>query len=144
MAFGKKKDEEKMQQGSSVIETGIIVEGDRISGSTSIVVRGIVKSLFELDADVTVDFEGIIEGDISCINCTVRGKVVGNVNSTGHLLITNDGSIIGDITCSSLEVNSGGHFIGSCNKMKDPVVVRRESVDSYNYDSFGSAKLADE
>lgn len=145
MAFGKKRDEINAPTGSSVIETGIEIHGERIVGSTDITVRGIVKSLFEIDADITIDHEGHVEGDISCINCIVKGKVVGNVSTTGHLLITDDGSIIGDISCSSLEINAGGNFIGSCNKAKEPVIIRREVASGeYGYDNYNNIKLIDE
>lgn len=149
MAFGKKKDDIAVQQGTSVIEAGIEVHGERIIGSTSITVRGIVRSIFEIDADVTVDHAGYVEGDISSINCVIKGKVVGNVSTTGHLVITDEGTIIGDISCSTLEINQGGNFVGSCNKAKTPVVVRREqTIEEYEeeYENYpaNNMKLIDE
>ncbi|MCL1936495.1 MAG: polymer-forming cytoskeletal protein [Defluviitaleaceae bacterium] len=130
MAFGKKKDAEVVLAGASVIEPGIEIYGEKIVGSTSIIIRGIVKSVFEIDAEIVVDHEGYIEGDIYCRNCTVKGKVVGNVSASGHLHITDEGSIIGDVSCGSLEVSSGGNFVGSCNQAKAPTVVRRELLSN--------------
>lgn len=127
MSFGKKKDESfttTPPSDISIIETGIEIIGEKIIGSSDIVVRGLVKCQIEADADVTVCHEGTVNGDISCINCTIQGHVVGNVSVTGHLTIADEGSVVGDISCSSLSVMSGANFVGSCNKPKEPVVVR--------------------
>ena len=147
MNFGKKKDETPTKSGMSVIESGIEVIGEKIIGSTDIVIRGLVSSRFEVEADVTIDHEGSIEGDISCINCTVKGKVVGNISATGNLIITDEGSIVGDISCSTLEVRAGANFTGSCNKVHEPLVIRREAIPmgDYNYDnSESSIKLVND
>ncbi|MCL1996098.1 MAG: polymer-forming cytoskeletal protein [Defluviitaleaceae bacterium] len=130
MAFGKKKEEVAVQhRGGSVIEAGIEIYGERIIGNTSITVKGIVYSIFEIGADVIVDHEGYIEGNIACRNCVVKGKVVGNVSAAGHLTITDEGTIIGDIDCASLEVNRGGNFTGTCNKGRNIEVMHREKEE---------------
>lgn len=126
MPFGKKAIAEEEFPTSSIIESGILIEGAKLSGSSNILIRGIVKSKIELDADLTVDYEGLIEGEVNCNNIIIRGKIVGDVTATGSLIIANEGSITGDISCSTLEVHAGGRFIGSCNQVAEPVIKRKE------------------
>lgn len=115
MAFGKKR-EDIIAEGVSVIERGIEIYGDKIVGNTNMVIRGIVISRIELDADLVIEDEGHIRGDIKSRNCVVKGNVTGNVYVSGHLHITDEGSIVGDITCTTLEVSTGGNLVGACNK----------------------------
>ncbi|MCL1925424.1 MAG: polymer-forming cytoskeletal protein [Defluviitaleaceae bacterium] len=126
MAFGKKAIQEEEFETSSIIESGILIEGQKFSGSSNVLVRGIIKSKVELDADLTVDFEGLIEGEVNCNNIIIRGKILGNVTANGSLLIANEGAITGDISCTTLEVQAGGKFIGSCNQVAEPVIKRKE------------------
>lgn len=147
MAFGKKKEDDFVTiEGASIIESGMLIEGELISGSTSMVIRGIIKSDLEVDANITVDHEGIVEGNITCINCTIKGKVIGNISATGHLCLTDDGSVLGDITCTTLEVSKGASFTGTCNKPKNPLVVKTapEQLTDENYEPFNNIKLVDE
>jgi len=133
MALRKKKEEEIQLEGSSVIEGGIEIYGDKIVGSTNLMVRGIVNSRIELDADLVLDQEGHINGDIQARNCTIKGKVTGDIRVSGHLQIADYGVVNGNINCSTLEINSGGILIGACNQQIQPNVVRnRELVDSYH------------
>ena len=165
MAFGKRKEDGfVVVEGASVIESGMLIEGELISGSTSMVIRGIIKSDLEVEADVTVDHEGILEGDITCINCTIKGKVMGNISATGHLCLTDEGSVLGDITCSTLEVTKGASFTGTCNKPRNPITIKSETHQieanldledkeikktsknkkEENYEPFDNIKLVDE
>ena len=125
MAFGKKKKEEEIIiNGSSIIERGIEVYGEKIIGSTNIIIRGIVNSQIELDADIILEHEGIINGDLHARNCKIKGRIVGNIFVSGHLHITEEGHVTGDISCTTLEVDSGGVFVGTCNKQSNPIVTR--------------------
>ncbi|MCL2610370.1 MAG: polymer-forming cytoskeletal protein, partial [Defluviitaleaceae bacterium] len=94
--------------------------------STNLLVRGIIKSKIELDADLTVEYDGLIEGEVNCRNIIVRGNVIGNVTANGSLLIANDGSIMGNISCTTLEVHAGGKLVGSCNQVAEPIIRRQE------------------
>ena len=126
MPFGKKAINEDEFPLSSIIESGILIEGAKVSGSSNVLVKGIIKSEVELDADLTVDYEGLIEGEVNCNNILIRGKIVGDVTATGSLVIANEGSITGDISCATLEIHAGGRFIGSCNQVAEPVIKRKE------------------
>ena len=158
MAFGKRKEDGYVVvEGASIIESGMLIQGELISGSTSMVIRGIIKSDIDVEASVTVDHEGIIEGDISCVNCTIKGKVLGNISATGHLCLTDEGSVLGDITCQTLEVTKGASFTGTCNKPKHPLTLKSEphqietsiNLDKpadapTDYEPFDNIKLVDE
>ena len=123
MAFNKKR-EEIVSEGSSIIERGIEIYGEKIVGSTNMFIRGIVVCPIEMDADLVLEEEGHIKGDINARNCVIKGEVNGNVYVSGHLHITSGGSIIGDITCGTLEISSGGKLIGACNKQVVPTAAR--------------------
>ena len=120
MNFGKKR-EDIVVEGSAIIEGGIEIYGDKIVGSTNLVIRGIVNSRIEIDADLVLEDEGQVNGHIHVRNCVIKGRVNGNVFASGHLHITDDGSILGDISCTTLEVSSGGTLVGSCNKQTEPI-----------------------
>ena len=126
MPFSKKASAEEEFETSSILESGILFEGASISGSTNLLIRGIVKSKIELDADLTIDYDGIVEGEVNCRNIIVRGNVHGNVTANGALLIANEGSIIGNISCTTLEVQAGGKLVGSCNQVVEPIIKRQE------------------
>ncbi len=102
----------------TIIEHGMVLDASLLSGSCGIIIRGIVRSNIDIDADVCVDSSGTVEGDIVCSNCTVKGRVEGNISATGKLVITEDGTVFGDILCVTLEISQGGNFKGTCNKSK--------------------------
>ena len=131
MNFGKKR-EEIIIEGSAIIEGGIEIYGERIVGSTNLIIRGIVNSQIEVDADLVLEDEGQVNGDIYVHNCVIKGRVNGNIIASGHLHITDDGSVLGDISCTTLEINNGGHLVGSCNKQSQPVkyVDNFEAIDT--------------
>ncbi len=118
MGLFKSNNEEILFSNDTVIEHGMVVDAVSLSGSCGLVVRGIVKAAVDVDADVFVDASGTIEGPVTCTNCKVMGRIKGDVSAAGFLFITNDGCVEGDIMCNALQIDNGGIFRGTCNKVQ--------------------------
>jgi cytoskeletal protein CcmA (bactofilin family) len=115
MPFKKKKKNDLLPDSVSVIQEEIVI-GDGITGNGDLFVRGTVNSSINIDASITIDSGGKVTKDIKCTNCTVIGSVEGNIHAYGHLCITEKGKVIGNVTCATLEVLTGGTFRGLCNQ----------------------------
>jgi len=92
---------------NTVIEGSIVAEGDvRIDGH----VKGSLRS----KAKVVIGTTGIIDGDITCSNADISGKVVGKVNVFQLLSLKSTAVVEGDIATSKLVVEADAKFNGNC------------------------------
>ena len=81
----------------------------RISGT----VKGNVESNDDSDAEVLVDANGLVEGDLIAPTITLRGEVNGNVHSSAKIVIDASALITGNVYYDILEMHGGATVNGS-------------------------------
>jgi cytoskeletal protein CcmA (bactofilin family) len=81
----------------------------RISGT----VKGNVESNDDSDAEVLVDANGLVEGDLIAPTITLRGEVNGNVHSSAKIIIDASALITGNVYYDILEMHGGATVNGS-------------------------------
>lgn len=91
----------------TVIEGSIVAEGD-------IRIDGHVKGSLRSKSKVVIGHTGIIDGDITCLNADVSGKVIGRVSVTELLSLKSTAIVEGDIVTSKLVVEADAKFNGNC------------------------------
>ena len=67
--------------------------------------------------DVILGVFSIINGNLTCKNSVISGKVTGNIICEETLTIENSGKVVGDITVKKLVIKEGGIFDGKCTML---------------------------
>ena len=76
-------------------------------------VKGNVESNDDSDAEVLVDANGLVEGDLIAPTITLRGEVNGNVHSSAKIVIDASALITGNVYYDILEMHGGATVNGS-------------------------------
>ena len=109
----------------------------RVSGT----VKGNVESNDDSDAEVLVDTNGLVEGDLIAPTITLRGEVNGNVHSSAKIIIDASALITGNVYYDILEMHGGatvnGSLIRNMGKTAGLLEKKVES-DSKNIDQSSS------
>ena len=116
MAFGK-SDTGKIATVivNTVIGTDVRIRNGEISGDGDMVIAGKVDGNIIITGSLVIEGTGSVNGDITASTVFVSGTVEGNINAGfSKIEIYSTGSVFGDMACSSLQVEDGGHFEGSC------------------------------
>ena len=91
----------------TIIGEQITIEG-AIRGKGDLVIEGSVKGSIEVEAHrLTVGPKGNVESEIHAADVTISGKLVGNVNAKGKVVITKDADFNGEIKARSISVENG-------------------------------------
>lgn len=64
--------------------------------------------------DIVIGPYALFNGNVTCRNASVNGRIKGNVICEGTLTIEVSGKINGDITVKNLVVKEGGFLEGKC------------------------------
>lgn len=108
------------------IGKSISVKGD-VSGEEDTVIEGRVEGRVELkNHHLTIGPNGDVTGEISAKQCTIVGRVRGNVIATERIEICDSGRIDGDLVSPRLLVQEGAQLNGNIS-MKDPVGTATDS-----------------
>ncbi|QQY79599.1 cytoskeletal protein CcmA (bactofilin family) [Keratinibaculum paraultunense] len=113
--FGKK--EEFTSKIDSLIGENTKIIG-KIEGSGSLRIDGFIEGDIDYNGDIIIGETGKVEGNISCNNLSLSGKVKGNINSKSNLTILPKGNLVGDTEVASLIIHENASFNGNC-KMKN-------------------------
>ena len=103
---------------NTVIGTDVRISNGEVSGDGDMVIAGKVDGNIIISGSVVVEGTGSVNGDITASTVFVSGMVKGCINAgLSNIEIYSTGSVFGDIVCSALRVEDGGHFEGSCKVM---------------------------
>lgn len=89
------------------------IEGN-LNASGTIRIDGRYNGDVITEIDVIVGETGVIKGNITAINITISGVVVGNMKCSGLLEILPTGQLVGDIEAKNISINTGAIFKGNC------------------------------
>ena len=91
----------------TIIGEQIVIEGD-ISGNGDLVIDGSVKGRIQVETHhLTVGPKGNVESEIHAAEVTISGKLVGNIDAKGKVVITKDADFKGEIKARSISVEDG-------------------------------------
>ena len=94
--------------------------GLRVDGS----VTGNISASHDENAVLTLSEVGKIEGDIRVPNMIINGAITGNLYATGHLEISENTQITGDVYYALLQMEEGAQINGNLIHVKesDPIM----------------------
>ncbi|KFZ37069.1 hypothetical protein HR45_12585 [Shewanella mangrovi] len=99
----KKSDITYIAKGTSITGT-MYFDGDTLVG-------GSLQGEIHADRTVTIESDGIIDGQLRCLELKVAGIFRGKV-SCEKLIITDSGNVEGEVSSTTMEIFEGGQFIG--------------------------------
>ena len=136
MFKSKSKNPMAKQSDTSPDKLNRIVEGTRIEGTfrseSNIRIDGSIIGNVETKGRLVIGPNGIIEGEITCQNAEVEGKINGKILVEDLLSLKSSARIDGEIFTSKLSIDPGAMFTGSChmgNKVKQMTHERGEKVE---------------
>ncbi len=102
----------------------------KISGT----VKGNIESNEDADANLILDQNGIVEGDITAPNVLIRGEVNGNVHSSSQVEIDVSALVTGNVYYDVLEMHGGSTVNGSLirNMGKTAGLLEKKATKSNN------------
>lgn len=74
-------------------------------------ISGEISGSIFSENNITLDPEGIIEGETRCKEIKIAGHFKGKLNCD-RILITRSGTLDGEVTSNHMEIYEGGQFIG--------------------------------
>lgn len=105
--------EKNMNEIETLIGEQCLITGS-IKGNGTIKIDGNIEGDIIWQDDVILGVTSIDNGNISCKNAFISGKVTGNVICENNLVIEGCGHLKGDITVKRLTIKEGGIFDGKC------------------------------
>jgi cytoskeletal protein CcmA (bactofilin family) len=95
-----------------------LVEGTKIIGDifseSNLRIDGEVQGNVSTAAKVVIGETGLIQGNLTCQDADIEGKLNGSLAIEGLLILRETSKIVGDIQTSKLHVEEGAVFVGSC------------------------------
>ena len=102
----------------SLIGMGTTVEG-KVTTEGSIRIDGTVRGDVTAKANAAIGSSGTLEGNLSAKNVSLAGKVKGTITVAEKLILEAKSALHGDIKASTLVVDEGAMFDGSCKMSSD-------------------------
>lgn len=98
--------------------TNRIVEGTKINGSiethADIRLDGVLMGDLNVAGRLVIGPKGVVEGDVTCVNADVEGRIKGNVVVNEVLVVKASAMIEGEVTVGKLSVEPGAVFRALC------------------------------
>src|SRR5512144_992165 len=102
---------ELVRRGNTVIGRSILING-KIIGDEDLTVRGRVEGEMSLTRTLIVDPSGVVKPNVTVKNAVVSGVVVGNIQATESVELTQEGRMVGDIRAPRVIIVDGASFRG--------------------------------
>jgi cytoskeletal protein CcmA (bactofilin family) len=119
---------ETEQKQINIIGVGTHITGD-IKCSGDIRIDGGLTGNLIVQGKVVIGTSGTINGEVSCKNSEVEGKIEGKIVVAELLSLKNTSSIIGDIKTQKLAIEPGANFTGNCSMNNSTSSVIPPKVD---------------
>jgi cytoskeletal protein CcmA (bactofilin family) len=97
----------------NIIGQGTEIKGD-MSTSGDIRIDGKLTGNFSSNQKLVVGQSGIIEGNITCKDCDISGKIIGDMCISGLLILKSTSDVSGDVTTNQFVVEIDAQFSGVC------------------------------
>ena len=100
--------------GATLIGAGTTLKGD-ISSNCDLRIDGTVLGNIHSAAKIIIGSSGIVEGDITCNQSDIVGKVSGNVRAKELLQLRGECVVTGNLYAGKLQVEPSATFNGQCH-----------------------------
>lgn len=100
--------------GATLIAAGTTLTGD-ISSNGDLRIDGTVLGNVSSAAKLIIGSSGVVEGDISCRQADITGKVSGHVRAAEILQLRGECVVTGNIYAGKLQVEPSATFNGQCH-----------------------------
>src|SRR5262249_10680434 len=97
--------------GNTVIGPSILISG-KLTGDEDLTVRGRVEGELSLTKTLIVEPSGVVKANVTVKNAVVSGVVVGNIQATESVELTQEGRMVGDIRAPRVIIVDGASFRG--------------------------------
>jgi cytoskeletal protein CcmA (bactofilin family) len=114
-----KKELEQLGNASTIIAKNAILEGN-METVGNLRIEGKLVGNIRCKAKVAMGDSSLVEGDIITQNAEIAGRVKGNLDISGLLILKPTAIIDGNITAGKIMLETGAVFNGNC-KMGDTV-----------------------
>lgn len=105
----------------NIIASGTDLVGD-ITSDGDFRIEGSVKGKIIAKGRIVVGESGKVEGEISCNDADIRGKIVGKVEVANLTSLKESANFTGDITTKRISIEPGAVFSGNCTMLTDNIV----------------------
>ena len=105
----------------NIIASGTDLVGD-IKSDGDFRIEGSVKGKIIAKGRIVVGESGKVEGEISCNDADIRGKIVGKVEVANLTSLKESANFTGDITTKRISIEPGAVFSGNCTMLTDNIV----------------------
>ena len=85
----------------------------KILGTADVVVDGELEGVIQVEADVNVEPDGRVKGDIEARSVRVAGVVAGNLKGLDRVEILGSGKLQGDVSAPRVILAEGAFFRGN-------------------------------
>jgi cytoskeletal protein CcmA (bactofilin family) len=85
-----------------------------LNGGGLLKIDGSIEGTISWQDDIILGALAMQNGNISCRNIFIAGKVTGNILCGEGLTIASTGRLTGDINVKHLIIHEGGYFNGNC------------------------------
>ncbi len=97
--------------GNTVIGPSILING-KLTGDEDLTVRGRVEGELSLTRTLIVEPSGVVKANVTVKNAVVSGVVVGNIQASESVELTQEGRMVGDIRAPRVIIVDGASFRG--------------------------------
>ena len=110
---------------NTIIGAGTTITGN-ISSNGDIRIDGTLIGNLTAKAKILIGPEGIVEGDLECMQADILGKVVGKIKVKDLLNIRGKATLQGDIYAGKLQIEPTATFNGQCHMGANVVELNAE------------------
>ena len=103
----------------NTIAQGTIIEGD-LKSEGDFRIEGVINGTLITNGKVVIGTTGLVEGNLSCNNADIEGKIKGKLVVLETLSLRASANVYGDVQTDKLAVEPGATFNANC-QMKDSV-----------------------
>ena len=96
------------------IEASTRITGE-IKSNANFRIDGYLKGSITTSGKVVIGKEGVIEGNIKCLNADIEGKFNGKIEASEILNLKSTAVIEGEVQISKLIVEAGANFNAKCS-----------------------------
>lgn len=100
--------------GATLVAAGTTLTGD-INSNGDLRIDGTVLGNVSTAAKLIIGSSGQVEGDISCRQADITGKVAGNIRATEILQLRGESVVTGNLFAGKLQVEPSATFNGQCH-----------------------------
>lgn len=106
--------DETSSNANTLIGAGTTITGD-LESNGDIRIDGTLKGNLKGKAKVIIGTDGLVEGNINCLQADIMGHVTGNIQVQELLYLHGSTKVNGDISAGKLQVEPTAVFNGNCN-----------------------------